>query len=408
MAEELDELHEMMDSASQEAQSPVSSSGLNFDSIEDDELRSQVMQLEDLASMDDSIRESEDYKDIMAKVQEGANSGNAKKNVVKNEEVKEEEEDDEFEDEEDSELEDENPFLSNKKTPKAKEIAYEGELPDDYSEFLKKQFGVEDPNTFLNSVTTWRQQAQEGSELKKQWEAVSNDLNALPYEIKAQIDAWSKGEDFIDVVKNMTRLDFDVDHSKQGIDTLVQHYLPEQYDELIEAFNSGDKTEEELDKELGLLARTTKKLFDRDKKVLRDERDSMAERAAEEQRAFKKSALVSVETLSKAYPDFSKSELNRVRQTLVEGKLDDLFFNSDGTYKDEAAELIAYALNGKKILKSVESRGRKKGREEEALEIVDKSPKKLGRTVAQTGKATSDTQGVEHLVSIVTKNDPYS
>ena len=58
---------------------------------------------------------------------------------------------------------------------------------------------------------------------------------------------------------------------------------------------------------------------------------------------MKKTAILSVENLSKAYPNFSKTEVAKIRNILVEGKIDNLFTKADGSYNEDAAELVAYA-----------------------------------------------------------------
>lgn len=298
--------------------------------------------------------------------------------------------------------------MSSRKSKKAKEIEFDdSKIPAEFNEVIKNHFGVDNASTFINSANTWRKQAQEYSEREKEYNQLAEDLGALPYEIKAQIDAWANGQDFLNVVQDITRLDYEADFNNQSPDELVKHYHKEQYDEMLEELEEGKITEEELDKNINRLAKTTKKFFDRDKQALKEQRDNYAKDALKRQESFKKSAIVSVDSLSKAYPDFSKSELNRVRNYLVEGKLDDLFFNPDGTYKPETAELIAFALNGKKILSIAERKGVKKGRMSEAQEIVDKSPTKLKKQSGAQRQVQDEWEGVEHLKGMI-KADPYS
>lgn len=363
------------------------------------DLQDQFRQLDNLAQMDPSIKEDQVYKDLLAKIEESKHQATEE----------EEEEDLENEDEqEESEASVDNPFEAEKSKKKVKEIPINFEVPKEFVEVLEKNFGVKDLGTFLNSTQVWRQQAQEASELKKHQEAMENDLADLPYEIKMMINNWADGKDYMEPVLNMKRLDFDNDFHNQDIEGLVEHYLPKEYDELLFDLDNEKIDEEEFLKQVRLLSKATKKDFDRDKQALKTERDEYAQRSEEKHRNFKKSAIVSVEALSKAYPNFSKSELSRVRTTLVEGTLEDIFYNTDGTYKPEAAEFIAFALNGKKILESVKGKAKREGETEANLKNVDTSPKTLKKSKSNgEGAGRVDLSAVSHLSGLI-KKDPYS
>jgi len=77
------------------------------------------------------------------------------------------------------------------------------------------------------------------------------------------------------------------------------------------------------------------------------------------------------------------------------------------SYSDSAAEMVAYAMYGKKMLESVKKVAQRRGESEANQMIVDKSPKSLRRL-----KAAGPTQGVgnketAHLSGLF-KNDPYA
>jgi hypothetical protein len=206
----------------------------------------------------------------------------------------------------------------------------------------------------------------------------------------------------------MQRLDWEVEHSKQNVETLVERYLPEDYDDLLGQLEDSKISEEEFEKQIKLLSRATKQMFERDKQAIKKEREDYVENIEKHQKQFRKSALLSVSEFSKAYPGFSKSEMNKLRTTLTEGKLDDLFFNSDGTYKPEAAKLVAFALHGDKFMGTVKGRAKREGESEANMRLVDSSPKNLKKG----NKAAASNSGVNmdeisHLQGAF-KKDPYS
>lgn len=400
---EVQKLQEEIEAA-KAAENPGSTEQVsNVGATGNEDLDAQIAQIESLAAMDPSVLESQEYKDLKAQLSSGQ-ATSSKKDEEENEEKEEEDED-----EDDPGLDADNPFFA-EKTPqkKVKEIPVNFDVPKEFVDIMKNHFGVNELPTFLNSVQTWRHQAQEATELRKMQDAIDADLKALPYEIKMQIDAWSKGEDYLKPVLEMKRLNYDEDFSKQDIESLVERYLPEQYDEFLVQLEKGDITEEEFTKQIGLLSKATRKMFDGDKQAFKQQREEYAEQIEKQQKQFEKSALLSVEAFSKTYPHFSKAELSKVRSTLVEGKLDDLFFNPDGTYKPEAAEFIAFALNGKKLLDTVKGKAKREGISEANKKIVDSSPKTLKSSKSTgEGQGRVDMDAVAHLQGAF-KKDPYS
>ena len=148
-------------------------------------------------------------------------------------------------------------------------------------------------------------------------------------------------------------------------------------------------------------------MFTEDKKALEDEREQYAIRQKNEFQNMKKSALLSVENLSKAYPNFSKTEVAKIRNILVEGKIDNLFLKADGSYNEDAAELVAYAVYGKKMLESVRKVAERSGESKANQRIVDTSAKQIRKQKVSGEGQGFNVKEVQHLSSMF-KNDPYA
>jgi hypothetical protein len=373
-------------------------SGGEVQGIEDftPEMQDQLRQIESLAALDPGFASSQEYKDLMTAL------GNSSSQASDDEEYEDEDSEDSEEEEEDEDI-----FGIMKTPKKQKEIKVPFDAPKEMVSFLNSHYGLNDVNKFFSSVDAWRNQAQEGSEVKKDFEALSADLQAMPPEIKMAVQLWANGEDHMSAFEMHKRLDFSSDWKNQEVENLVQHYLPEEYQELVDELESDDIDEKEFQSKLNLLAKTTKRMFSDDKQALDQEREQYLSRQKNEFQAMKKSAMLSVENLSKAYPDFSKSEIAKIRNILVDGKVDNLFMNSDGSYNDDAAELVAYAMYGKKMLESVKKISERRGESRANQKLVDSSPKSIKKQ-----KSTGNMPGVSmdqlgHL-SGVFKNDPYA
>ena len=367
------------------------------------EVQEQLRQIEALASMDPSFANSKEYKDLVTGLTNSSSqaSGNDEE---EDEEEEEEEEDDDSEDDE-NKVHDIFGIMSTPK--KGKEFKLNFEPPKEMIDLISSKFGVNDASKFFSSVDTWRTQAQEGSEIKKEYEALANDLQAMPQDIRMMVQMWANGEDYTKAFNASERLDFSADFKNQNTESLVQHYFGEQYDELISDLEGGDLSESEFDNRIKLLASSTKRLFNEDKQALEKDREEFLERQKSEFQNMKKTALLSVDNLGKAYPDFSKSEVSKIRTLLVEGKVDNLFMNADGTYKDDAAELVAYAMYGKKMLESVRNVAKRQGESEANQKIVDSSPKQLRKQKSSGPNGGLNREAVGHLNGVF-KNDPYA
>lgn len=361
------------------------------------ELQDQLRQVEALASMDPGFAGTKEYQDLIASISQASSQAD-------------EDEDYEDEDEEDEEDEEDDVvdiFGIMKEPKKGKEFRLNFQPPKEMVDLISSKFGIKNPETFFSSVDTWRNQAQEGSELKKEYEALTSDLNAMPYELRLGIQMWANGEDFTRAFDSSGRLDFSGDFGKQSPESLVQHYFGDQYEELLSDYENGDLSDSEYESRLKLLANSTKRMFSEDKQALDKEREDYLNRQKSEFQNMKKTAILSVENLSKAYPDFSKAEINKIRSILVEGKVDNLFMNADGTYNDDAAELVAYAMYGKKMLESVRKVAKRQGESEANQKIVDSSPKQLRKLKSSGSNAGLNKEAVGHL-SGVFRPDPYA
>jgi hypothetical protein len=360
------------------------------------EMQEQLRQVEALAAMDPSFANSTEYKDLMASMRQAS---------VQADEEEEEEEEEEDDSDENTDIDDIFGIMATPK--KGKEIKLNFEPPKEMIDLISSKFGVNDASKFFSSVDTWRNQAQEGSEVKKEYEALTADLQAMPSDIRMAVQLWANGEDHTSAFTSSQRLDFSGDYKSQDPESLVQHYFGEQYDELTTSLEDGDISESEFDNSVRLLANSTKRLFAEDKQALEKEREEFTNRQKNEFQNLKKTALLSVDNLSKAYPSFSKSEVAKIRTILVEGKAENLFMNADGTYKEDAAELVAYAMYGKKMLESVKKIAERQGESKANQKIVDSSPTALRKNKAAAPQQGAFAKEAGHLSGLF-KGDPYA
>jgi hypothetical protein len=361
------------------------------------EMEDQIRQIEALASMDASFANSQEFKDLMA----------AKEQMSSQSSETDDDEEDEDEDEEYDDEDVDDVFGVTKEAKVEKEVQLTFEPTKEMQKFIESKYGVKDVAKFFSSADTWRNQAQEVSDTKRELELLTSDLQAMPPEIRQAVSLWANGDDYTKAFNQNERLDFSSDFSRQDPENLVQHYLSEQYDELLERLENGKIDDDEFEDRLKMLAGSTKRMFNTDKQALDEEREQFTQRQKNEFQMTKKSALLSVENLSKAYPNFSKTEVAKIRNILVEGKIDNLFTKADGSYNEDAAELVAYAVYGKKMLESVKKVAERRGESKANQRIVDTSSKQLRKQKVSGNEQNFSSKEVQHLSSMF-KNDPYA
>lgn len=404
-------MDDIFENTVEQAEKEIQSSNISKTDLNDlpEEIRDEYRNIESLVRMNPEVVDSPEYQQIMERIDSYQNS---KDENTSNEEQYEEEYEEENEEtsEGEQEVSDiEDPFGIYSSNKKAKKVEINFEVPEEMEDLLSSKYGVNDASTFFTSVDTWRTQAQERAEFEDKLEALTSDVQSLPPDLRSAISMWADDEDYTSVFTQGLRLDFASDFEDQDVESLVEHFLSDEYNRLVNDLEAEKIDEADFDKSIDLLARSTRKMFNGEKKALVEQRANYDAKQSEIQSKIKSSALSSVEALSKSYPNFSKSELNRLRSVLVEGRADSYIYNADGTYKEEAAEMVANMMFGGKMRETIEKLAMRRGESKANQEFVDSSPKKIRKSKSSGSRgAERDIKSIQHLSSVVQNDDPYS
>jgi|SRR3990172_6624826 len=373
-----------------------------------------ITQIEALAQLDPSIRELDEYKNLMKSAEKLKSSS---KNQAKRQEKEEEEEEDEEEDEEDENEEREDDSEEGEEDEggknsfglkkEAKEDSQEIEVSDELADFIEGKYAIKNVDKFFDKVDGWRKASQEASVIRDEHEEIVRDLQALPPPVKAAIDAFSNGKDYISAFNGASsRLDFNKDFDSQDKNKVVKSYFPEEIEKLDKKLEKGDIDDDDYNDKIELLYSSGKRLFNTDKERFNTQRADMIKQQEDKQKIFRQSAISSVEKLKEEYPNFSRADLQRVRQRLVDGNVEGIFYNKDGSYKENAAEMLAYAEYGKRVIQemldSAENRGESKANEK----IVQRGNKTIRTQKSSVAKEKKASNAVAHLEGQFIR-DPY-
>jgi hypothetical protein len=373
-----------------------------------EEIEGDIAQIEALANMSPEIKEMPEYKNLVAT----AEKVKAAQAESEGDEDEDEDEDEEYEDEdapaeENEDARDEDDvFGLGVKGGEVEELEFE--VSEEMSSFIESHYGIEDPNTFFASVDGWRTASQEGAQVRNELDDLTDGLQSLPTELKAAIQAYANAEDY-QAAFNSTgaRLNFDEPYNNQDKEVIVQHYFKDRFDKLKTSLDSGDIDEIDYEERVELLYESGERLFNSDKKMVAERRAEIIEDQESFEEGFKESALSSVSKLKEKFPDFSKSDLSKVRQRLVDGDIDSLFYNEDGTYNETAAEMLAMSMFGSQVVKGLLEQAENKGVSKANEKLVGRGKKGIARRKSQRSPQEKEAlDSVSHLNSQF-KEDPY-
>lgn len=272
------------------------------------------------------------------------------------------------------------------KTPgkKTTDILAVIEKPEDFLGIIKKDFGqdykeLKDISPFIESTKKWRKDSQDLAKVKTEHDNIIAILDATPADILEAIKLHHTGEDYMNAFKNRPAFNFNIPVEKQSIEELVNHYFPGK-------FTPEDFKEETLPPALEIAISASKDKYNYTK-TARDNESAMREQnAAARLESIKASVQGSLNYLTQSFPDANQEVAKTISSTLEGGiqKVAEMFYNSDGTVKQDAAEKLMLAIHGKseisRMMKIAEKRAESKTNEDLVTRSSDSAkPSKHGQ-----------------------------
>jgi len=217
---------------------------------------------------------------------------------------------------------------------------------------IKEKYAIDNVEKFFSSVDKWRNASQDTTALKTTVEDIENAFTEMPKPLFDAFTAWSNGKEWQDELSGINGLDYGANFSDYNLDEIVQYYFPDE-------FESNDFEDYSDDPTIKRAIKIAEQQFSSEKEAFENQRADYANRAEQLSDVRNKSASSSVEKLKEAFPNFGKSELKKVKDTLVSGDLNGVFFEKDGAYTNDAAIRLALALYGRDEIGKSTSRVKK-------------------------------------------------
>lgn len=221
---------------------------------------------------------------------------------------------------------------------------------EDFTPFLKEEFGFENVNDFVSDYQKKREIENDYNNAKTQLDRVQHDINSLPIEITQAIQAWSQGEDYTKPF-SQKRLNYNLEAKDLGQDKLIGHYFPEDFktissEEFKERLSDGDVVAQNY---VQKLYNDADRMFNDEKMSVKTQASEQIKMAEERGRKFNESVLHAMDNFDKKYPNSTRVYRDKVHRALLNGELQNLMFNADGSYTDKAAELYVEMTQGEDL-----------------------------------------------------------
>lgn len=307
----------------------------------------QVAQILDMASKDPVFAAKPEVADLVKRAEEIKQKKNAN--------IPSEEANDAAP--EDGAVENKSVFFAKKTAP-----LVEFKTTDDYSKYIEERFGVKDPAKFFQSANKWREDAQQLNEVSDRATGLEKVITDLPDPIYEAIQEYYRAGDWVGVLKgNLPQFDYSKPFEKQVVQ-VVNHYFPGKFTEEEITDNDDSVVTNAID--------VAKEKYNLKKEQLDNQRAITLENADKKAKAIKESVSGSVEKLEESFPEFDTRKRSEIKQIMLGGDLNGLFFKKDGTFKPEAAEMLALALYGKDAISGRVTKAKNKAASEAKTEVI--------------------------------------
>ena len=299
-------------------------------------------------------------------------------------------------------------------TPAATEDGLQIGTWDELTAHIDQKHGIKDVNKFLETYNTHRTNASKMSEYEKKYNTLTDNLSKVPAQLSAGINAWAAGQDWRKALDGaMNSLDLTQPFENHSKEAVVKQFYGESLANLQTKLNDENTefSQQDYDAQVNDLYNSSKQQYATLKSQHDAERDRIQKEADDRQASLTNSVEVSVEHLQTTFPGFGPQHLADVKSRLEEGKVMELFVNADGTWKQEAAKLLAMAIHGEKQITKLVAAGKANGRTEANQEIVNNSrqqPESNTKGGGGGGQQAQVSNTVKNLTQGVVTEDPFA
>lgn len=256
---------------------------------------------------------------------------------------------------------------------------------NDLTQRIKDDLNIEadSPDKVYQEMRRLKEEREKLDEVEKQKEDFRNTIENLPEDLYEAMAAYYEGEDYRNVINMRPNLDFSKTEDDLPEADLVKTYYPDTFtDEDIQELKEGDP-DERLKKAWDATVKTAKEKFRSDKEVFSKRQQDRDKRIQDQQQALEQSMEKAVTNFKEKFPGADNDYISSIKSSLQNPT--SIFFNDDGTLKDDAAVKLALAEHGQSLVDEVVQRTKAEAKSEARQEEAKKKPSKPDPTKNRGG-----------------------
>lgn len=266
--------------------------------------------------------------------------------------------------------------INKKKEAESEDFTAELKDTEALSKVISEKTGYSNLNELIESSLKFKEVETQVQEVSKENENYKKVFESIPSELYQSIDLFLKGQDWKTPIISKPNLDFSKDIDSVDEKILVDNYLPGQFSqEEWEDYGSED-ADPGIKKAINLAINTAKSKFEADKKDLDSFRTNQVELANERAQKINSSVEKSIEYLKKNIEGIDDGYIAQAKANLNIQKINEMLFNEDGTFKEDAALKLSYAEHGHDIMKQYKNIIQHKAETNERQAILERTPNK--------------------------------
>jgi len=240
-----------------------------------------------------------------------------------------------------------------------------------FFETVEKEYGIslsslKDAASMFSKVKQVDEMSEKLTKAELYGGELQNFFAGLPTDLKASIQAYGEGKDYREILRKT--IGGTIDYSQP-----VGSYSQEQ---LIKAFNpelTDDDFEDMSDRERKALYDSASLKYNNEHNNLKVEGNKIFEDSKVKAEKFVDSVKKATANLASTSSNIKKEEVARL-ETKMKTNIADIFYNEEGLYKEDAAERLYFAMNGKEIVNAL------------ILEIEKESKRKIKQAQSETAE----------------------
>lgn len=249
-----------------------------------------------------------------------------------------------------------------------------------FKTIVKERFGIvldKDYDTFLNSTQKWRTDAQKGVEAEKKNKAIDTLMKNLPPVLKAGITEFSKAGNWKKaLLDNLSKLDYNVPVENYKKEELASHYFKTKVDEAKVKLADKKIDNDAFETLIDTFHEAAVSKFNAEKGEFEASKKAIIESQDRQKENFNRSVDTAQSFLKQKFADFDDTKLEKAKSRLDGNGFLSLFFEEDGTLKEDGLLRIALAEFGEEEITSIAGQAAKDAVTDTTLAIVDGAAKK--------------------------------